>query len=665
MCEFIWKKRLLHGGDYNPDQWLNRPDILAEDIRLMKAAEVNCVSLGIFAWAALEPEEGKFNFGWLRDIIDDLYDNGIYTILATPSGARPLWLAHKYGEVLRVSKDLTRDRPGERHNHCYTSPVYREKVYEINKRLAAEFSQNSAVILWHISNEFGGECYCPLCQSAFRDWLKQEYKTLHNLNQQWWTTFWSHTYTDWNQVEAPVPTGETGTHGLNLAWKRFVTHQTVDFCAWEKRALEDGGSTLPVTTNLMGFYDGLNYFKFKDVLDVVSWDSYPRWHRDDDVDLAVHTAAAHDKMRTIKKRNFLLMESTPSMTNWMPVSKNKRPGMHMLSSIQSLAHGADSVMYFQWRKSRGSCEKFHGAVIGHDGTGNTRVFKDVAELGQRLIGLTGLAEKEIESRVAIIHDIENQWAIENCAGPRNAGLHYTETVISHYKPFWEMGISVDLPDMECDFSQYKLVIAPMLYMYRGDILNKLRRFTESGGILVGTYMSGIADENDLCFESASPYGMVDVFGVESYEIDALYDDDFYETKLFGIDGKLTELAQIIKPLTAKVLAEYKSDFNNSEPVLTYNEFGAGKAYYIAARLDENLLRALYSKMVEQIGLARAVEASLPAGVTAARRGDIIILQNFNFDTVRITLPKLTDTETDEELQGMCILKPYEVRFLRN
>ena len=236
---------MLHGGDYNPDQWLDRPDILEQDIILMKEAHVNCVSVAIFAWAKLEPQEGVYDFDWLGRVIDRLYENGIYTILATPTGARPAWMAHKYPEVLRVGPSLHRNHMGERHNHCYTSPVYREKTRQMNLRLSKAFGSHPGVILWHISNEYGGECYCELCQEAFRLWLKEKYQTLDALNQAWWTSFWSHTYTDWSQIEPPLPNGESHCHGLSLDWKRFATHQTVDFCKKEIEAVRRAAPGCP------------------------------------------------------------------------------------------------------------------------------------------------------------------------------------------------------------------------------------------------------------------------------------------------------------------------------------------------------------------------------------------------------------------------------------
>ena len=277
---------LLHGGDYNPDQWLDRPDILERDAEMLAESGCNVVSLGIFAWSTLEPEEGVFRLDWMEQVIDRLYAKGIRVILATPSGARPKWLADKYPEVLRVDKARRRQLFGVRHNHCYTSPVYREKVRIINQKLAERFGNHPAVIMWHISNEYGGECHCPLCQAAFRDWLKEKYQTIGNLNSRWCTTFWSHTYQSFDDIESPSEIGETQLHALNLDWKRFVTHQTRDFMRWEIKAVRDAGSSLPVTANLMYYFDGLDYFKMAKDIDVVSWDTYPTWGKKEDIAIA-------------------------------------------------------------------------------------------------------------------------------------------------------------------------------------------------------------------------------------------------------------------------------------------------------------------------------------------------------------------------------------------
>ena len=335
-------KQLLHGGDYNPEQWLSMPEILDKDIELLTGAGINVVSLGIFAWAELEPEEGVFNLDWMEKIINRLWENGIRTILATPSGARPKWLADTYPEVLRVSPDRRRMLFGARHNHCLTSPVYREKVARIDRELAKRFGSHPGVILWHISNEFSGECHCPLCQDAFRSWLKDRYTTIDNLNAAWYTKFWSHSYQSFEQVESPSPLGEIALHGLNLDWKRFVSEQTASFIAAEREVVREY-SDLPVTVNLIYYFTQLNYARLAREIDIVSWDTYPAWNKWPLVETAEDNGFWHDVMRSLLKKPYIQMESCPSATNWQGVSKLKKPGLLMAQGLQAIAHGADRL----------------------------------------------------------------------------------------------------------------------------------------------------------------------------------------------------------------------------------------------------------------------------------------------------------------------------------
>lgn len=636
--------KMLHGGDYNPDQWLEYPEILKQDIELLKKADINSVSIGIFAWAKLEPEEGVYEFDWLEKIIDDLYANGIYSVLATPSGAKPLWMSEKYEEIRRIQKNGVRDLSGARHNHCYTSPVYREKVMEMNRRLAERFSKHPGVILWHLSNEYNGECYCPLCQAAFRDWLKAKYKTLDALNHAWWTGFWSHTYTSWEQISAPQPHGEMSVHGLTLDWKRFVTHQTIDFIKMERDAVKSVNPDIPVTANLMGFYDGLDYFKLAKEIDVVSWDNYPLWHTQDNAEVGMLSGLTHDVMRGVKHQNFLLMENCPGATNWHKCCMLKRPGMHLLSAMQAVAHGSNSIQYFQIRKSRGSSEKFHGAVIDHVGnsgpypfikTENTRTYRDVQSVGASLRQMNELGdvyESEVKAQVALVYDVENRWALDSAQALHNGNMKYVETLLEHYSAFWEKGVQVDIVDSEQDISGYKLVIAPMLYMYRAGFDQKMRKYVEDGGTLVGTYWSGLVDDTDLCFLGGNPGNMMDVFGLWNEETDALPEGMTNGILINGEPYEAKDICALVHPITAEVLGVYESDFYAGRAALTVNAFGSGKAYYIAARTERDFLRDFYGGQIEALEIDRALDTVLPKGVTAHARyteeKKIIFVENY-------------------------------------
>ncbi len=685
--------RMWHGGDYNPDQWLDSPNMLQEDLRLMKLAGCNAMSVGIFAWTALEPEDGRYDFGWLDAVIDRLLENGVFTVLATPSGARPAWLAQKYPGVLRVGADGKRALYGARHNHCFTSPDYRRKTADINAALAKRYGKHPGVLLWHLSNEYGGECHCDLCQEAFRTWLKAEYHNdLDGLNKAWWTSFWSHTYTDWSQIRSPSPLGESGVHGHNLAWRRFVTDQTVDFMKAEIAAVR-AHSDLPVTTNLMGTYDGLDYWKLAQHLDVVSWDNYPLWHsvgdlnftwavsdrEGKDYNIASDIAFVHDLNRSLKGgRPFLLMESSPSAMNWVPVMKLKRPGMHLLSSLQAVAHGSDSVQYFQWRKGRGGPEKFHGAVVDHAGHENTRVFRDVAETGRMLSLLDDVAGTGVPVETAVIFDWENRWALNDAAGPLNDGRkRYERTCKDHYRALWRMGISADVIREECDFSGYKLLIAPMLYMVKPGVAERMRGFVEKGGTLVCTYWSGIVDRDDLCFLGGFPGPLRSLLGVWSEELDALYAEEKNAISMLagnplGLKGRfeVRDLADLVHLEEAKDLAVYESDFYAGRPALTVNRAGDGEAYYMAARAGADFLSAFYGSLAARLDLQAAMKKPLPEGVSAVIRKDdknsFLFLMNFTAGHKRVFTGEegWRDLETKAPAGVSLNLPPYGVRILR-
>ena len=653
--------RLLHGGDYNPDQWLEYPEVFEEDVRLMKEANVNCVSLGIFAWAVLEPEEGRYELDWMDHIITRLGEEGIQVVLATPSGAMPNWLTQKYPEVMQVQADGHRNLPGKRHNFCYTSPVMREKITAIDRVLAERFGRRDNVILWHISNELGGNfgdstCHCELCQEAFRQWLKKKYGTLENLNSAWWNHFWSHTYTDWSQIHSPGPYGETTSTALVLDWRRFSTEQISSFCELEIKTVKEA-SDLPATTNFMDFFKGLDYNRMKKGLDIISWDSYPFWHEQkDEVPVAARTAANHSVMRALKKAPFLLMESTPSSISWRDSNPLKRPGMHMLSSMQAVAHGSDSVQYFQWRKGRGGYEKFHGAVLDHKNGSNTRTFREVTEVGARLDGLSGKIDGTVNRpRAAIIFDWENWWAVEDTQGPR-LDLNYVECVLSHYRAFWEKGIEADLIGMDEKLDGYQLVAAPLNYMYKSGYAERVREFVAGGGVFVTTYFSGMVNDTDLCFIGHQP--LEDVLGVVQEEIDAPSEEFENRFAYNGEEYPARRMCEIVHAKEgAEVLSVYERDFYAGCPTVTRNTFGKGEAYYLTAESDMDFLRAFYSDLFDRAGLANALGAKLPYGVTVTERSGadgkgVVFVMNFRNEPVCIDgVGKWTDAESGVVYEG--------------
>lgn len=663
-------KHFLHGGDYNPEQWIDTKEIWDEDMRLMKLAGCNEMSVGIFSWSTLEPREGVYDFSFLDEILDKIYAHGGRVFLATPSGARPHWMADAHPEVLRTLSDGRKQPFGKRHNHCFTAPYYREKVFALDSKLSARYGKHPAVIGWHISNEFGGTCYCPLCRRAFREFLRHKYGTIEALNRQWWTTFWSHTYDSFEQIEPPLDDGDAFTP-LYLDWQRFTTAQTADFLRNEVAAIRTH-SDLPTTTNFMTNYIGLNYNVLAKEIDFISWDSYPMWHpspaqRRNNADVAAETALCHDAYRALKQRPFVLMESTPSYTNWQECGKLKRPGMHKLASLQAVAHGSDSVLYFQWRKSRGSDEKFHGAVVDHVGHEHTRVFGDVREVGQTLAKIEEVLGTMPRVKVCLLMDVENDWALHSMQGFQKSGKKYYETCFAFYKELWRRGIDVDIVDAHRDLRGYALVIAPMLYMVSKETADILETFVRDGGTLLAGYMLGSVNENDLCYLGGFPCGKLqDVFGVWAEEIDTLYPDESNEVLCGDKRYRVVDYCERLHPRgDAKVLATYANDFYAGEPAAVVNDYGKGKAYYIGARDDGAWKQDLLTEVLDACGIAGNLP-ELPCGVTAHARYDgdtrYLFVENYNEHAVEVDVgAQKYNLETGETESGVVQLPPFGVK----
>ena len=665
---------MIHGGDYNPDQWQSYPEVLQEDIRLMKLAGINAPSVAIFSWMALEPHEGEYHWDWLDSTMDRLAENGMYAVLATPSGAKPVWMADKYPEICRVRQDGQREPQRGRHNHCPTSPVYRSKCVEMNTHLAERYKDHPALLVWHVSNEYnGGPCHCELCLAAFRQWLKARYGTIENLNDCWWSRFWSHTFTDWEQIN-PV---DESIHGMMLDWRRFRNEQMLDFYLTESAPLREITPNVPITTNMMPYFDGLDYAAWAPHLDVLSLDVYPLWHNPaGNANIGASVAFQYDRFRAMKNgKPWMLMESAPSVTNWTPVAKHKRPGMHMLASMQAIAHGSDTVQYFQWRAGRGGSEKFHSAVVNHDGTEHTRIFRGVAEVGEVLKRMDGIVGTSVEPQVAVMFDVDNRWALEAAQGPRREHKDYEETALAHYRPFWDMSVPVDVIAHDHDLSQYKLLIAPMLYMVRQETADRIADFVSQGGTLVLTYWSGLVDEYDRCYMAFRPGPLADVVDIRDEDTDALYEGETNTMNLVDDDGLgLAEnytcslYCDIIHTDDARVLGTYASDFYADTPALTVHKYGQGRAYYVAARFGADFHADFARGLCQKLGIKPVLSAALPEGVTAQLRTDgetdYVFLGNYGDCPQEITLDgHYVDLVSDSSVTDTIHLSPYGAAVL--
>ncbi len=670
MWEKVWKQdKIAFGGDYNPEQWPE--ETWEEDMRLLKLAHIDTLTLNVFSWAALQPSEETYCFDKLDKIMELARANNMKVCLATGTGAHPAWMARKYPEILRTSEQGIRRKFGGRHNSCPNSSVYRKFSVKLAEKLAERYQKYDNVIAWHISNEYGGECYCENCEKAFRQWLKKRYGTLEELNRAWTTSFWGHTFYDWEEIVLPdlrsehMESDRTMAQTISLDYRRFNSDSILDCFRLEYEAVKKYTPDIPVTTNLMGAYKPLDYRKWGKYLDFISWDNYPS-NEDSVSQIAFH----HDLMRgTGGGKPFVLMEQTPSQQNWQPFNALKRPGVMRLWRYQAVAHGSDAVLFFQMKRSIGSCEKYHGAVISHAGHEHTRVFREVAELGRELeqIG-SEIIGSGISAQTALMFDWENWWAVEYSAGP-SVNLKYKEQVLHYYTALHRQNIPVDIIGEEDDLSGYKLVIAPLLYMTKPGVDERIREFVKAGGTFVTTCFSGYVDENDRVITGGYPGKLRDILGVWVEESDALPEHKSNRFICENQEYPAEILCDIIHPEGAETLAEYQEDFYAGTPVLTENSFGKGKAYYVGTCSGDEFYRDFTRRLCreQQIVPSAEVMEEVEAVRRRGEQAEYLFLLNHGDREQEISIPEqcLELTQGKEYRQGERVFLPAKgVMILR-
>jgi len=615
--------KILYGGDYNPDQWPR--EIWEEDMRLFELAGIDIATINVFSWALNQSDEETYNFELLDEVMDMLHKNGVYACLATSTAAHPAWMAKKYPDVLRTDFEGRQRKFGGRHNSCPNSPTFRKYSRLMARKLAERYKDHPALAVWHINNEYGGACYCDNCAKAFRVWLKKKYNTLENLNSEWNTRFWGHTFYQWDEIVPPNNLSEhfghdrTNFQGISLDYSRFNSDSMLECYLAEYEEIKALTPDVMITTNLMGTYKPLDYFKWAKYMDIVSWDNYPSY----DTPMSA-VAMRHDLMRGLKDGDpFMLMEQTPSQQNWQPYNSLKRPGVMRLWSYQAVARGADTVMFFQLRRSIGACEKYHGAVIEHVGHERTRVFRECAELGEELqqLGDT-LLDARTNAKVGIVFDWDNWWALEYSSGP-SVALKYLDEIQKYYDAFYQQNVQVDMISVDTDLSKYEIVVAPVLYMVKPGYAKKLERFVENGGTFLTTFFSGIVNENDKVTLGGYPGELRNLLGIWAEEIDALFPDQKNEIVMKRtLDGfkdsyECGILCDLIHSEGAEVLAEYGKEFYKGMPVLTRNQFGKGQAWYVASSPEPEFLISLMSAITNEKGIQPILQS--PTGVEVTRR----------------------------------------------
>jgi len=659
------------GADYYPEQW---PEARwTEDGRLMAEAGFNIVRLAEFAWATMEPEAGRFDFAWLDRAIALLAERGMKVMLGTPTASPPPWLMAGRPELFRVRHDGERVTFGNRREYCPNHPDYHAATRRIVAAMAARYADHPAVIAWQIDNEFGDRCYCPTCIAAFQAWLRQRYDSLDALNHAWGTIFWSHTYSDWDQIPAPAATGGSPNPGLALDYARFMSNSYVAYQRLQLEILHARCPRQPVTHNLMGFnYDQINYFDLVRELDLVSLNYYPRnqWDLSTVVDPA-HSALALDTMRGLKRQNFWVTEQQAGQGGWEMLSAAPRPGELRLWAYQSIAHGADAVIFFRWRTARAGTEQYWFGLLDHDARPSRR-YAEAKRMGAEIAALGAtIAGSSAQPSVALMLSYDSRFAFQ--IQPHHPQFSYTGHFQELYRAFHRRNLATDVVAPAADLTSYRIVVAPALHVVTPAIAENLVRFVAAGGVLILTQRAGVKDETNLVTDRRPPGLLAELCGVEVEECDALPAEvsntvEFIAPELAGTpDAEVGVLYEVLHPTTAAVAATYRRDYYAGRPAVTINRYGEGHAIYVGALGRGDLYGPLVEWAVRLTGLPRPPVAAAGVEIVERRQGArrLIFVLNHTEQAQSVGLPgRFTDLLTGAAIAGEAItLAPREVAVL--
>lgn len=659
------------GVDYYPEQW---PEAYwPEAARLMAEAGFNVVRLADFAWSKMEPRDGQFEFDWLDRAIASLASHGIRIVLATPTASPPPWLMHKFPQAFRVGKDGLRLTYGNRREYCPNNPDYLDHCRRIVSQMSARYCHHPSVIGWQIDNEFGERCYCPVCTGRFHQWLRQRYQSLETMNQEWGTEFWSHIYNDWEEIPLPLKSGGSPNPGLALDFFRFSSDSYLAFQHVQVEILMQNCPSHFITHNLMGFnYDQIDYFELARELDFVCLDNYPRtqWDMQAEVEPS-RLALAHCTMRGLKRRNHWVIEQQAGSGGWEVMSVPPKPGELRLWAYQSIAHGADGILFFRWRTARKGAEQYwHGLLDAHGRPGRRyaeiqRMGVEIKKVGELIFGST------VKPAVALLLSYPARFAFQ--IQPNNPQFNYSEHFHHVYRAFFHRNVGVDIVFPGADLSSYKLVVAPALHILSEAVARDLQRFVAAGGTLLITPRSGVKDESGTMVELPLPGLLAQVCGAEVEECVSLA-PEVYQSLAFDAFAlevsdppKARVWCDILEPRRAQIVARYTSDYFAGKAAITLNKFGSGVAVYVGTVGDASLYDTLASWLLHLAGVQQTMPASQGVEIAERWQGEqrIVFVLNHGSCAQEVVLDRpYTDLLSgSKEIQGTVSIAPRELLIL--
>ncbi|MEV5604066.1 beta-galactosidase [Streptomyces sp. NPDC052299] len=644
--------RILFGGDYNPEQWPE--EVWEDDVRLMKEAGVNSVTLGVFSWAKIEPRPGAREFEWLDRLMNLMHSHGIGVVLATPTASPPPWMGARHPETLPRAEDGSIVWYGSRQQFCPSSPVYRRYAAALTEDLAARYAGHPALTVWHINNEYCTHCWCDETAGHFRRWLRGRYGTLDALNEAWGTAFWSQRYDAWTEILPPRKAQYMRNPTQVLDFKRFTSDALMECFTAERDIVARYTPHIPVTTNFMPLWSGQDAWAWSAEEDVVSVDVYPDprdpWG-------GQYNAMLADMTRSQAAGPWMLMEQAAGAVNWRGVNHPKPEGLNRLWSLQSVARGADAICYFQWRQSRQGSEKFHSGMLGHAGA-QGRAFRETRQLGGELAAIgSAVSGTGVAAEVAVLHDWDAWWAGAQEGAP-SALLDYAEVIRRWHRALWENGTPTDFARPDADLSRFRAVVVPHLYLLDDAAVDNLVAYVRGGGRLVCGFFSGIADADDRVRPGGMDARLRELFGIatvhEWWPLDA---DETVECD--GFRGSLWS-EELEAAEGTEVLAAYREGELAGLPAVLRR----GRAVYVSTLPEPSALRALLADVVREAGVG-PVLAGLPEGVEAVRRGELLFLLHHRREMVTVAVPGVyEDLLTGRAVTDRIALGRYGVAVLR-
>lgn len=644
------QKNIQFGVDYYPEHW--ERSRWETDYQMMKELGMDVVRLAEFSWSLLEPSDGVFAFDWLEEAVDLAQSYGIKVVLGTPTAAPPAWLIAKHPEIQPVDHEGHTHYFGGRHHDCQSNPVYRQYITRYVTAFAQRFGQHENVIGWQVDNELGNShgnlCYCGSCETNFRKWLEKKYGTIDALNENWGTTFWSQGYQDFSQIQAPKVTASGENPSQVLDWKLCHSDLIKDFHDQQAAIIRSFSPGRFITHNLMGFSDVVDYYDLAEELEFVSHDQYPtgHFHAEQNIFVGDRHAAELDVIRSFKQQSFWIMEQQSSITGWETLGRAPKPGQISLWSIQSVAHGADAIVYFRWRSCRMGTEQYWHGILPHSGIPGRsyhEIKAFIARCKPLLAEVNGLVS---DAKVGIVYSYPQNYAMQ--IQPHHPDLRYVDHLKTYYNALYRLNVSVDFVSEAGDFSKYPVLIAPLQYLMSSELEESYRSYVANGGQLILTMRTGVKERNNLCMiDQALPGGLADIVGAEIHEYDCLLQTDVsvkWDEESFTGE----KWADLITPTTAETLATYTSEFYAGTPAIVKNSYGKGVVYYVGTEMTPALADRFMAELAPVQAEAYPSEAGIEIAYRDAKDTRYCFVMNHNDQACKVNIPAEWQPYFDEQ-----------------